>query len=141
MKKDYKIFVILNIAVPLIIGAVIYYFLSSDVIFVKIIDKILKVEIHFTELVETSFVIRFVRFYDLDMLWGYALVFALHFIYGNNEAGIRKIFIIAVIFTIIMEVFQLICPSAGTFDLYDILCEALAEILAIFIIKNAHKEI
>ena len=80
MKIDNRIIVILNITIPLVIGALIYYLLSSEVIFVKLIDGVIQGGTHFTGAVENNVLISFIRFYFLDMLWGYALVFALYFI-------------------------------------------------------------
>jgi len=83
---------------------------------------------------------RFVRNYLLDMLWGYALVFALSLFTGNNTAEIRKIFIIAVIFSAVMEILQLTSIAKGTFDVFDIIVEFLAEVTAVFIIKKHYSE-
>lgn len=140
MKEYERIYIILNFAIPLLVGAIIYYFLSPDVIFVKVIDEIFGCGVHFASLLEKNFVVRFVRFYLLDMLWGYALVFALYFVFGNNTAKLKGIFYIAFVFSISMEVLQLTSLAEGTFDFIDILFEFLAEVFAVFIIKNTHEE-
>ena len=41
MKRQKKLFLIFNFTVPLFVGAMIYYFLSPDVVFVKIIDELI----------------------------------------------------------------------------------------------------
>lgn len=135
MKKHKDLFIILNFVIPLLVGTVIYYFISSDVFFVKFIDNIIGKGIHFTSLVNTNFLIRFIRFYVLDMLWGYALVFALYFIIGNDAAKLWKILFIAFVFSCAVELFQIASFSTGTFDIADIAFEFLAEVLAVFIIK------
>jgi hypothetical protein len=70
------------------------------------------------------------------MLWAYALVFSLFFIYDNNTSSIKKIFITAFSFSTIMEVLQITPVISGTFDVLDMVSECFAEIAAVFIIKN-----
>ena len=69
------------------------------------------------------------------MLWGYALVFAIFFVLGNNAADIWKSFIIAFSFSTVMEYLQITPFANGTFDICDIMFEFLAEVVAVFIIK------
>lgn len=140
MKRHNRLFVVMNIAIPLFVGAFIYYFLSTDVIFVRIIDKVINGGVHFNSLVENSYVVKFIRFYLLDMLWGYALVFTLYFILSNNTANLKKIFFIAFVFSTSMEILQLTSFATGTFDFLDILFEFLAEIFAVLVIKNTQEE-
>ncbi|MBQ8280038.1 MAG: hypothetical protein IJZ23_09385 [Roseburia sp.] len=83
-----------------------------------------------------NLMIRFVRNYFMDMLWGYALVFALFLIEGNNAAELKKIFIVAFAFSAIMEILQMTPIAKGTFDVCDIIAEFFAEVIAVFIIKN-----
>ena len=135
MRRHNKVLILLNFTVPLFVGAIIYYFLSPDVIFVKVIDEIIGERVNFTSLLENNFVVKFVRFYLLDMLWGYALVFALYFILGDNTAKLKRIFFIAFVFSTSMEILQLTPLAEGTFDFADILFEFLSEVFAVFIIK------
>lgn len=130
----------MNILVPIIIGAAIYYVISPNVIFVQQLDSLLAREIHVNTAYSNIPIIRFVRNYLLDMMWGYALVFALFLFTGNNAAEIRKIFIIAVIFSAVMEILQLTSFAKGTFDVFDIIVEFLAEVTAVFIIKKYYSE-
>lgn len=140
MNKHKKLHSILNAVIPLIVGAMIYYFLSPDVKFVKFIDEIIGKGVHFPSLLEDYFVVKFIRFYLLDMLWGYALVFSLSLILGNNAAKRKMILLIAVAFSTVMELLQLTPLVGGTFDLADLLVEGLSEVLAVFIIKITHEE-
>lgn len=135
MKIDNRIIVILNITIPLVIGALIYYLLSPEVIFVKLIDGVIQGGTHFTGAVENNVLISFIRFYFLDMLWGYALVFALYFILDDNSAKLKKIFIVAFLFSAFIETIQLTPYVKGTFDCLDILFELLSEVIAVFIIN------
>ncbi|MCR5272705.1 MAG: hypothetical protein K6E13_06960 [Lachnospiraceae bacterium] len=77
-----------------------------------------------------------VRNFVPDFLWGYALVFALSFFIDNNAAGLKKILITALVFSAVMESLQLTVFVGGTFDVLDIAVEFLAEVIAVFIIKN-----
>ena len=128
---------VLNIICPLIIGAFIYYLVSPDVFFVKKIDAVIGgvINIHITP---TGNFFKLVRNYFLDMLWEYALVFALFYIIGNNAVKIGKILGIAFIFSAAMELIQISTFIQGTFDIFDIGVEFLAEIVAAFIINKIY---
>lgn len=137
--KNEKIFFAINIIIPLFVGLVLYYVSSPDVIFVKRIDDFFYEGNHLLHIGLESEVFTFFRNYFLDMLWGYALVFSLHFINGNNAAELNKVFAIAFAFSAVLEILQLI-SSRGTFDVFDIVAEFFAESTAVFIIKTYTKE-
>lgn len=120
--------------VPLLAGVMIYYFLSADVIFVMAIGKLTGGAGRFSSIIDKNCVLQFVRFYFLDMLWGYALVFALYFILDDAEKS-KRIFLMAFVFSVLMEILQLTPFAEGTFDFLDILLEFVSEVFAIFIIK------
>lgn len=134
-KKQNK-FIVINIIIPIILGALIYYLISPEVIFVRQIDNCLRTNSHIGNISMNNLMIRFVRNYFMDMLWGYALVFALFLIEGNNAAELKKIFIVAFAFSAIMEILQMTPIAKGTFDVCDIIAEFFAEVIAVFIIKN-----
>ena len=69
------------------------------------------------------------------MLWGYSLVFAVYMIIDDNAASMR-ILIYVLVFSIFLELLQLLPTVPGTFDLLDMLVEGVAEILAVIIIKK-----
>lgn len=133
-----RIILILNIICPVMIGAFIYYLVSPNVIFVKKIDDIIGgvINIHISPLDNVIF--KLIRNYFLDMMWGYALVFTLFYIIGNNAVKIGKIFWIAFIFSVVMEIIQIAPPVQGTFDIFDIGVEFLAEAIAAFIIYKSY---
>ena len=60
----------------------------------------------------------------------------LYFILDNNTASLFKIFVIAYVFSVIIEILQLTSFVKGTFDVFDLVVELIAEIAAVFIIKN-----
>lgn len=128
-------FLIINMCVPIIIGAILYYFFAPDVVFVNIINKYIGKEIHLYITVQEFVILRILRNYLLDMFWAYSLVYVLFFILGNNTTDLIKIFIISIIFSIIMESLQITQWVEGTFDVVDILVECLSELAAVIIIK------
>ncbi|MBR5799981.1 MAG: hypothetical protein IKY23_07940 [Lachnospiraceae bacterium] len=79
---------------------------------------------------------RVLRNYLPDMLWGYALVFALFQIVGNNAADTKKVMVISFLFSAFMELLQLSSSVKGTFDVLDIGAMLVAEVFAVFIINN-----
>lgn len=135
-----KIFLMINIFAPLSLAAIVYYVISPDVIFVAWLDSLLGRGVHLDNIRFGTEAVRFIRNYVLDMMWGYALVFALYFIMGNNAAGLTKLIIIASVFSTVMELLQLTPFVRGTFDVLDIIVEILAEAAAVFIIKKHFME-
>ena len=137
MKKN-NITIMLNCLLPLFAGAVIYYLFSPDVIFVKLIDEIIGCGVHFDIVSQGNWALNILRYYVLDILWAYALVFALYFISGNETANLKKIFFITFVFSMAMEFLQLTPLAEGTFDISDIICEFFAEGIAVFVIKKIY---
>lgn len=127
---------IFNMIIPIFIGGVIYYIMSPDVLFVKLIDGFIGESLHIFQVYEDNVILRVIRNYFLDMLWGYALVFALFLVFGNDTAKLKIIFILAFIFTVTMEFLQLSSIAGGTFDVWDIATMFLSEVLAVFVIKR-----
>ena len=138
MKK--KAFCIFNIIFPLLVGAVIYWFTSTDVIFVEAVRSIWGRPIHTGIGNIDGGLARLVRYYMSDILWAYALVFALYLAVGSNAARVKTAFVIAVVFSAVMEVIQLSPVIPGTFDVIDILVETTAEAIAALIIKKQYEE-
>jgi hypothetical protein len=136
MRKNKKGGILANIVVPILLGSVIYYLFSPDVLFVKSIDSITGLDFHITIYEKNNFVFEFIRNYFLDMLWAYALVITLFYLIGNNTASLLKIFLIAFSFSVAMEILQVTSIAKGTFDRCDIVVEFLAEVAAVFIIKK-----
>jgi len=130
MKKS---FAYANIFIPILTGGLLYCITSPEVIFVRNIDSMLKVSLHIG--MNNTFV-RIIRSYMPDMLWAYALVFSLMLVTGNKTAYIWKIFVIASMFSTIMEIFQITEYVKGTFDTMDIIVEIIAELTAVLIIKK-----
>lgn len=128
------IFMALNIVIPILTGAIIYYLIAPDVIFVKQIDSALGIQDHSALILGHSLCVELMRNYLLDMIWGYALVYALFCVMGCNVSQLRKCLVIAILFTCITEISQLTPLVRGTFDLIDIVVESISELSATGII-------
>lgn len=133
-----KKIIICYILFPIIIGGVFYYITSPDVIFVKIIDNILGVKFHILNISRNPFG-AFIRYYLLDMLWAFALTNTVYF-FLDNKSNLIKAFVISFIFSFVLEVMQIVPAINGTFDIFDILFELIAELIAIIIIKTQEEE-
>ena len=129
---------VLHIICPIAAGALIYGMVSPDVIFIKKTANFIGGTIGMPMFPADSAFLRFVRNYFPDIMWGYSLVFALFCVIGNNAADIRKIFWIAFSFSAVMEMMQKTSFVPGTFDVFDIVVEFLAEAIAACIIYKLY---
>ncbi|MGN0407363.1 MAG: hypothetical protein ACI4EJ_03820 [Bacteroides sp.] len=136
MKKKYMA---LNIIIPILAGALLYYMTAPDVEFVRALDAFLQIKKRMAPDMQDNCLITFVRNYVPDMLWAYALVFSVSYILGNNAADIWKTFLISAIFAAAMEMLQLTPFVKGTFDVFDMAAELAAQIFAVFIMNNMRK--
>ena len=127
-------FVILNVMIPLIVGAVIYYVFFQETIFVRLIDDIFGLGYHMSLNFENVFV-RLIRFYLLDFLWAYAMMSFVLWSFGTD----RKTVIGIVLFEIVMETIQLFPFVKGTFDVCNIGIEIAADILVILLFRRRLK--
>ena len=129
-----KVLLVANIIFPLLLGTLLYLIIAPNVIFVSVLGKFTGSDfINFSQ--PESFIEFFARYYMMDMLWGYSLVFALFVCLGNN-AAVKNVFIMAFVFSTAMELLQLTSVVPGCFDELDIVMEGIAEAIAAFIIKT-----
>ena len=126
-----KRLLILNIVVPLAVGALIYYILFPDIIFVKAIDNLSGVSFHIPVKLSNAFV-RCLRFYLLDLLWAYSLMSLVSMMFKDSKA----VYAISFVFIIAMEMIQMVPGIPGTFDVIDIVVEMIAGLIAIRINKR-----
>ena len=126
-----KRLLILNIVVPLAVGALIYYILFPDIIFVKAIDNLSGVSFHIPVKLNNAFV-RCLRFYLLDLLWAYSLMSLVSMMFKESKA----VYAISFVFIIAMEMIQMVPGIPGTFDVIDIIIEMIAGLIAIRINKR-----
>lgn len=128
-----RIIILMNVFMPILIGLIIYSLLCPDLVFIKMITNITGLKIRVTGLENT-----FIRNYLPDLLWAYSLLFALLFINNNGTAGLKKIFLVSVIFSALVEFLQKLFIIRGTFDIGDIIVEIIGEVIAVLIIKKLY---
>ena len=131
--QNKSVFMLSNILLPLLAGASLYVISSPNVIFLRYFKLRVDVASEFINVYIWFWPI--LRNYIPDMLWGYSLVFAVYMIIDNNAASMRML-IYVLVFSIFLELLQLLPTVPGTFDLLDMLVEGVAEILAVIIIKK-----
>lgn len=133
-----KTIMFLHIICPITAGALIYCLAAPNVMFIKITEDFMGWEAHMRMLPPDSVLLRLIRNYLPDMMWGYSLVFALFRIIGNTAASIWKVFWVAFPFSAVMEMVQKASFVPGTFDVFDIAVEFLTEIIAACIIYKLY---
>lgn len=133
-----KMIVVFHILCPIVIGALVYYLASPDVLFIKKTAAFTGVTDSIYVLQLNSAFLRLARNYLPDMMWGYSLVFALFCIVGDHAADIWKVFWIAFPFSVVMETMQKTSFVPGTFDVFDIFVEFMAEVIAVHMISKLY---
>ena len=76
------------------------------------------------------------RNYVSDFCWGLSLEVCLAYVFRTDIHVIRNSSVLAVVFLVALELWQLRKESPGTFDLIDIVVEVIAVIIAGILIKN-----
>ena len=77
-----------------------------------------------------------VRNYAADVLWAYALAFAVMFVLGCSKKDMQIGFLVCSGFEILIEVLQKPGVLYGTFDMLDILFEVISSGIAFMMIKR-----
>lgn len=134
MKKTAKI---LNICVPVIIGALLYYLFCPDVLFVQAVDSWTGLKLH----VDFDFscrIARLIRFYLFDFLWAYSLMFLALSL--SEEKNGSRIITAVLLFEAGMELLQLASVVKGTFDIWDLGVELIADVIVIKILRRRKNE-
>lgn len=129
---------ILHIICPIAVGALIYCIASPDVIFIKRTSDFIGMTDCMSIFQTDCVFVKIVRNYLPDMMWGYSLFFTLFCIIGNNAADVWKVLGITFPFSLAMEVLQKTSLVPGTFDVFDIIAEFMAETIAACIIYKLY---
>ena len=137
MIRQSKYFYILNICIPLLIGGVVYYICCPDVYFAEQFDELTGINFHIN-IEKSVYGIRLLRFYFFDVLWAYSLTFAVVLVIGH-EYRLSVLFGVIALFEAAMELLQLIPGVLGSFDIFDILLEAVTSVVVIFICIGRRK--
>ncbi len=128
-KTCYIILCVINSIISLFAGLLIYILFRKN----TYINRMIEIDFQFNDHV----IIDYMRFYFVDALWAYSLVFSLSIIINEKISGI-----IVAIFSIGWEICQKTSIVAGTFDFLDIVMYLLASTIAVMIIykfKRRHK--
>ena len=125
-----KSFVILNITIPMVMGAAFYMFYCPNTIFVTYLRD--EVGIHFKVMHHLTNNILFIiiRCWVLDMMWAYSLAAFLVSIIKNKKTAM----LISSGFAILSELLQYLGVFKGTFDFIDIICELVAINMAAYLV-------
>ncbi len=132
MSRSRKIFMFANIALSLLVGTCIYVLLSPDVAFVSLVYDGSNASSVLPRMEWQIF-----RNYVPDMLWAYALVFAVTAIMNGVLTG--KTLLLVLAFSALMEIIQIIPGICGTFDPADILVEGIAAVFAAIMIISTRR--
>lgn len=123
-------FIVLNIGIPLLIGGLLYYLFSPDVLFVRWLDSFLPIHFH-ASLESIPLSLKVLRNYAFDILWAYSLTVAMLCIELPFFSSMRNLILFIFVLEAVMETLQLMPCINGTFDVYDIAAEAITGILVI----------
>lgn len=94
------------------------------------IDKTLGTDIHLS-VASDRFIYRGIRNWLFDFLWAYSLMSAVILLCGADYGNRRLIIGAVATFEILMELSQLLPGVRGTYDIFDLIVEMVANVLAI----------
>lgn len=124
-KTHEKIFCLINILLPLLMGAYIYIKINKNSHFGNWICSLFSIsKIEYSEGIWSA-----LRNWGGDFLWAYALFFALYLALNGMNNARKHSFILSIICSTTMELSQLIqigFLKGGTFDIWDIVVEMSA---------------
>lgn len=126
--------VVFGIILPIVIGALIYFWMSPNTYFVKLFWSLLDISNPFEgfSISNACIILRLIRFYFCDFLWAFAFTNVL-IISMNNDSikGDILTFLLSILFFGVIETLQMINSFLGTFDIIDFLVESAACIILI----------
>lgn len=129
------VFYALNVALPLLVGFLLYLTLRKEAYISIFIDRYLAVPAWLCAAFP-EWLITFLRNFASDILWAYALCFAVMLILEYGHGHSLFAFIICVCLICLVEAFQKAGIFHGTFDYLDILLEVSSVCIALYFIKN-----
>lgn len=131
MKRKLQVF-LRDIFLPLFVGLCTYLLFYKG----TYINSALGVESDFTF---NSSLVVFVKSWLCDILWAYAMTYALYLALFAFKHKILFSAIISICVATVFELFQLFGCVDGTFDILDIVFQFLAVFFAVIIIKRREK--
>ncbi|MBQ4639451.1 MAG: hypothetical protein IJB69_02915 [Clostridia bacterium] len=141
MKRRTVFYYLAHIFVPLVVGILLYMLLRPDTFVTKAVWRITGISLVLPPEIRLASdgVAQFIRNHLADILWGYSLCFALGMVarwVGRHPA--RALWP-ALVTDVLMEMTQYWGLISGTFDGWDIVCQAAAS-LAAFLIMMIHEK-
>ncbi|MBR6506586.1 MAG: hypothetical protein IKT37_03170 [Clostridia bacterium] len=134
MRNRVRLFAALNILVPLIIGLAVYFAVQKSTYLERVFAAMFAVD--FKPLVWSGWTYTFTVCWLCDVLWSYSLVFSLWVsLYSRKNAVLLSV-VLALFAGVAFELLQLFGQVGGTFDVFDIIMELTAAILAAVVIKR-----
>lgn len=134
-KKRQIIINILFIILPLIFGLIIYILSDRDVFISKLIFNL--IPFSFSSLNIRHPVFLFFRNHMCDFFWAVSLESCIGLILLNCKKQFLISIIISVVLSVLLELFQLFGIISGTFDIFDLLFETIAIIMAGLILNKS----
>lgn len=132
--KRTNLFIFLNVVFSLLIGLSIYLFCYKNTYINTFFENIFGFD--FPYFYKNSPLHRFITNWTCDILWAYALTFSLFFCFKTFNKPFFITIFTSIIFAVILECSQLTGIINGTFDIWDIIMELSAIIIAVIIIKK-----
>ena len=136
IKNEKRIWCLYTIIIPLIVGGILYYLLCPEVIFVKIIEQYMNLNIHIQYSENKNTLSMLFRNYFFDYIWAYTFFQTLYLINSKGTKAHLINCIISITLGSVLEVFQFMRIVYGTFDIWDIVVEMTGVLSAFIIIKN-----
>ncbi len=128
----FKIIIISNCIISLVIGLMIYLTMKPD----TVVSQFLSQFIAFPYVYHNGVISKIIYNWACDFLWAYSMIFALYFVFnGKDNINIMSLLVVFISGCFI-EILQLFNVLNGTFDFADIIAEVLGIVFANIIIKK-----
>ena len=137
-KKTY----IANIFIPIILGTIIYFVFRPDTYISIYLRQLFYIAgwNPFSIIGLNYPAVIYLRNFGCDILWAYALVFAVHYFFDKTTRSLYLTAAICLGFDFFIELLQYINIISGTFDMMDVIVEAVATFVAVGILFKLCKE-
>ncbi|GEM_PF-2682473 len=129
-------FWLINVIVPLLLTAVLYTVLNSSHLFDGIVYGMFGPEapILFGKPLFSESLFRFLCLYLRDFFWGYAIVYAVAWMFHENRMQFRKALGIVFLFETALELYKLFSISARGFSIGSMAAIAVGNLVAAMIV-------
>lgn len=130
-----KLFIYLsNIALPLLLGLVIYILYKPQALIVKWINALFSFEAVKGIYSNLNPIQLLLRNYFCDMCWSYAFTFSVATVIGYSKSGLICAVIINAVLSVFIETVQFIGIADGTADIADVVLQVISGVIAAIII-------